>query len=291
MGSKDEIEKDAEGNLDDFMGEEDGLAGLEAEESAPETDDSDEAEEGEEVAASPAEPKAETKTKTDDDVWADPTGEVIPRKAFVATRNKWREKAQEAERRAAELEARLSAPPQRQETAPAAPVAPADPDLKFYELGPGKALRAEADAVRQENRTQVIESERRTARRTVADYQDAEKAFIEAARNNRALAIAFNESDDPVGLVLEQGRQILERQKRGTKTEADLRAEIRAEIEAELRAETGGEEKEAEGEEEQPRKQPARKPPKSLAGARNAGNSAREPEGDDDDVLDELFPR
>jgi hypothetical protein len=193
----------------------------------------------------------------------------------VSTRNKWREKAQEAERKAqspsqVQAQTRDTAPQQQQETA----------DTEFWD-DPDK-WRANIERNAEVKATaRAIDAEARVMRRTVPEFAKAEQAFIEAASQDPSLIEAFRRHDDRVGFALEKGKELLRMKELGATSLADIEAKVEARVRAEY---------EAKG--KQPiAKKPAVKPPKSLAGARSVSSNAAQSDEDDGDELDEIFPK
>jgi hypothetical protein len=187
-------------------------------------------------------PPATADKRPSDDIWSDPEGENIPRQVYVATRNKWRDKADEAGRQLAELRGQLSVlQQQRQQPQIQQPSQQVDPDAPFYEKGPAAFVQEQLGSVK--DSVQKVLFQDRVARslhrvqREHADYAEVEGAFFKALTPH--LKAQLEQHPEPAEFVYEHGKTLMELGTRGVSSLSDLRKqiedELRPQIEADLK--------------------------------------------------------
>jgi hypothetical protein len=199
-----------------------------------------------------ATPAAAVETKTtqqagdDDDLWADPKDPTISRDVYVATRKKWREKAQQTERQLAETQGRLATFEkfsQGREPATQNPKQPTAEELEQqYWQDPVKFTatlsQQVAQQVRAESEQRFLRSAAARARRTYQDYEQTVQVFAQAAQANPALEQACLQSEDPAEYAYQSGKAYIEAQKHGGSLQAmraAMEKELRGQLEAEFR--------------------------------------------------------
>jgi hypothetical protein len=203
------------------------------------------------AAASPAEA-----TEKDDD------SPLVPRKALIEERRK----RQDYEKKLAEFEAKLAQLDKKQEPPPAPRQMQPPPDPW---TDPEGALAYERQQRAMElYETRVILSEEIMSQKP--DYEDAKRAFIEAANADPMLAQKLVRHPMPAKLVYEEGKRMLALKEIGPDP-ASYREQLRQQLREELLAEMQA---------QQPSQQPVatRAPaPKSLAGT--TSSVPRDPHG------------
>lgn len=195
-----------------------------------------------EQSATPAQTDASKKPEADKpaekDVWDDPDGETIPRGVYVATRNKWRQKADETARELAELRGRLSAfqeqrqPQQQTQDQPQRPDFYGEPEKHVAEVAKSEAQRVAAQVA-----NVMHEQSRRQLMRQNTDFAEAEAAFLDAARADGGVLFARMQAAVSTGQILqpefayETGKQIVRMRKLGVNSLDELETKLREEAE------------------------------------------------------------
>jgi hypothetical protein len=185
-------------------------------------------------AAEPAPPPAEpVAAKTDETVPVfDPESgdHPVPRKHFVEERKK----RQEYERQLAEYKGQLSVYEQQAQRQQQAPAEKPDASADFYADPLGFTEKRIAAAVGQ----QRLELSQEMMRATKPDYDDMERVFLEAARENPALANQLRASPNPAKFAYDYAKHYAQVKDIGGMEQyaEKIRAEERAKIEAEWKA-------------------------------------------------------
>lgn len=213
---------------------------------------------------------ADVATDTSDDARKDDKTGTVPLGALRSTRSKLHEeqtKRQALERELSELRGQISVysrmtdrpstQAQEQDQGPT----DADLDAEFF-ASPAAALRKAEQRAEQRAWQRSLARSELDMRETHEDYDEAIKAYLEAARGNPVLSQQFVNNPHPARFAYQVGKTYIKTRNIGTvedlekKIEADLRPKIEAELRKKLALDT------------------AELTPKSTAGARGSGISA-----------------
>lgn len=187
-------------------------------------------------------PPAPTDTASAESTTDDNDPHPVPRKALTDERKK----RQELEREVAGLRGQLSVYSQKPQP-PQVDRQPIDKDSLFFEKGPAGYIDEALGATKFELAAQMSARELSKAH---PDYAEAEAAFVEAAKQNPALAAQMNQAFSegrmlPGEFAYAYGKQLLTVKKYGVnsveelhaKIEADVRKKVTEELDAKYRKE------------------------------------------------------
>lgn len=223
--------------LDGFLGRDDSASGGGEAAPAPEpvTQEAEKVEQS--ATTAPADAAQATEAEPNDHDPNDPAEQTPQQRAGLRKAlEQERKRRQEHERKLAELEGKLSA----FSTLTAKPNAPAQPDAEqepdFYS-GPEKYIETREQRLMAAFNARLAELSADAMRAAHPDYDEAEKAFLEAVQHNPALAQQLRASGNPARFAYEHGKAYQQLRGLGSIDELTnrIRQEERAKIEAEFR--------------------------------------------------------